>query len=98
MTLDIYIKPLGNRFLAAVFGLPNCTAEAPTPEEAIEQVQQEAQKWAKTNAVASLPGNERPRRSPKELIGMWADDEQWDEFIAAMKQYREELDANSDAP
>ena len=98
MTLDIYVKPLENGFLATVFGLPNCIAEAPTPEEAIEQVQQEAQKWQKADAVVSVAGPERgrPQRSPKELIGMWADDEQWDEFIEAMRRYRAELDANPD--
>ncbi len=96
MILDIYVKPLENGFLATVFGLPNCIAEAPTPEEAIEQVQQEAQKWQKADAVASVAGTERLRRSPKELIGMWADDEQWDEFVEAMRSYRAELDANPD--
>ena len=96
MTLDIYVKPLENSFLATVFGLPDCIAEASTPEEAIKQVQQEAQKWKKVDAVAALAGNERPHRSPKELIGMWADDDQWDEFIEAMQRYRTELDANPD--
>jgi predicted RNase H-like HicB family nuclease len=97
MTLDIYVKSLGNSFLAAVFGLPDCSAEAPTPEEAIEQVQQAAQRWKKTNAVASVEGETRERPT-KRFVGMWANNELFDEFVAEMKQYRAELDANPDTP
>ena len=97
MTLDIYVKSLENSFVATVSGLPDCVAEAPTPEEAIERVQQAAQRWRKANAVASVAGesHERPTRR---FVGMWANNELFDEFVAEMKQYRAELDANPDTP
>ena len=97
MTLNIYVRPIENGFLATVSGLPDCLAEAPTPEEAIEQVQQAAQKWKKANAVASVEDDTR-QRPTKRFAGMWANNELFDEFVDEMKKYRAELDANPDTP
>jgi predicted RNase H-like HicB family nuclease len=97
MTLNIYVKPIENGFLATVSGLPDCLAEAPTPEEAIEQVQHAAQRWKKAEAVASVD-DEIGERPTKRFVGMWANNELFDEFVDEMKQYRAELDANPNIP
>ncbi len=89
MILDIYVKSLENNFVATVSGLPDCVAEAPTPEEAIAQVQQAAQRWRKTNAVASVAG-EPHERPTKRFVGMWANNELFDEFVAEITAYREQ--------
>ena len=95
MNLNIYVKPIENGFLATVSGLPDCLAEAPTPEEAIEQVQQAAQRWKKASAVA-LVEDDINIRATRRFSGIWANNELFDEYVNEVKKYRAELDENSD--
>lgn len=97
MDFNILVRPVENGFIATVTGLPDCTVEASTREEAIRQAEQEAKEWLEKSEVIPLESIVPPKRSPKDFIGMWADDELFDEFVEAMKQYRAELDTSPDA-
>jgi predicted RNase H-like HicB family nuclease len=97
MTVDILVKPVDNGFQATVIGLPDCTAEAPTRDEAIEQARQEARELIAEGEVVRVE-LEGPKKYTKPGIGMWADDELFDEFVAEMKRYREQVDADPNQP
>lgn len=99
MTLEILVRPQGKGFKATVKGFDECTVEAPTREEAIALARHEAEEWIENSEVIKVETvSPRPfaHRIPHRGIGMWADDETFDDFVAAMKQYREQLDANTD--
>lgn len=97
MILDILVKPIDGGFMATVLGLPDCTAEAPTREAAIEQARREAQERMAGGEVVRV-NVDTPQRNAKFGIGMWANDELFDDFVAAMKRYREEIDADPNVP
>lgn len=92
MTREILITPTANGFMATVLGLPECEIEAPTREEAIEKVVAEAETLLANSEIVQIELNGTPK--PKSFAGMWADDKTFDAFIAAMKAYREEVNAD----
>jgi predicted RNase H-like HicB family nuclease len=100
MAFEILVKPTENGFLATVPGLPDCTVEAATREEAIERVRQEAKDWIERSEIIplELPEAAKLKRSPKDFVGMWEHNELFDEFQKEIQQYRAELDAQSEAP
>lgn len=95
MTIEILVKQQGKGFKATVKGLGVCTVEAPTREEAIAQARHEAEEWMNNSEVIKVETT-KSHRIPHRGIGMWADDETFDDFVAAMKQYRAQVDADPD--
>jgi predicted RNase H-like HicB family nuclease len=77
--------------LATVLGLPNCHAEGATREAALANVQR---LLAKRLARAELVSIDFPtENSELPMAGIFEHDPQWDEFQAAIADYRHELDA-----
>jgi predicted RNase H-like HicB family nuclease len=95
MTLEILVKPKGNGYRAFVKGYPECTVDAPTREEAVKQARTEAEDWMNNSEVIKVETSDS-HRIPHRGIGMWAEDETFDDFVEAMKQYRTQLDADPD--
>jgi predicted RNase H-like HicB family nuclease len=92
MTCEILVRPSENGFTATVLGLPDCTVEAATREEAIQKARVEAQNLIAAGEIIRVEiGQTQP---PQSFAGMWADDETFDDFVAAMKAYRQQV--NSD--
>jgi predicted RNase H-like HicB family nuclease len=95
MICEILVKQTGNGFLAAIPGLPDCLAEAPSKEEAIAKVKNQAQTWAATGefvrinslGLKSQLGN-GTLTSPQFL----------DDLMAAVKEVRAEIDADPNQP
>lgn len=99
MTLEIYVRPKGKGFKAIVKGFAECSVEAPTRDEAVALARHEAEALIENSDVIKVETSLQPRvahRIPHRGIGMWAEDETFDDFVAAMKQYREQLDADLD--
>jgi hypothetical protein len=99
MTLEIYVRPKGKGFKAIVKGFAECSVEAPTRDEAVALARHEAEELIENSDVIQVETSFPPRvphRIPHRGIGMWADDETFDDFVAAMKQYREQVNAESD--
>jgi predicted RNase H-like HicB family nuclease len=97
MTCEVLVRQEQEGFIATLLGLPGCVAQAPTRDEAIERVRLQAQDWlAKARSgdgeivqiEIDLP-NARERG-----VGVFADDETFPEFLAAMKAYRDQIDAD----
>ncbi len=95
MTIEILVRPKGKGFKATVKGFDECTVEAPTRDEAVALARHEAEEWIEQSEVIKVE-TFKSHRIPHRGIGMWADDETFDDFVAAMKQYRAQVDADPD--
>ncbi|MGH9800932.1 MAG: type II toxin-antitoxin system HicB family antitoxin [Blastocatellia bacterium] len=91
MNCDILVTPTENGFAATVLGLPDCAIEAPTRDEAIEKAKAEAEELITKSEIVRVEIN--GKIEPKSFAGMWANDQTFDDFLAAMKAYRAQLDA-----
>jgi len=97
MTCEVLVTQEQGGFIAMLLGLPGCVVQAPTRDEAIEKVRLRAQNWLTESRPADgeivqveidLP-NARERG-----VGAFADDETFPEFLAAVKAYRDQIDAD----
>ena len=82
-----------------MLGLPNCTVEAPTRAEAIRRAQAAAAKFISGADLVEIEiKSSAPTRSLHDFVGMWADDETFDEFVEAMNTYRQEAEMDEPQP
>lgn len=99
MTYDVLVKRANGRFTATVLGLPDCTVEAPTRAEAIRRARAAAAQVVAEGELVQIevtpPTLARPLSA---FVGMWAEDETFDEFISAMAAHRREIDADTIQP
>ncbi len=95
-TLDILVWPHESGFLATVLGLPVPVVQATTREAAIQQAQDEAQTLLAKSEVVHVENGANVRKSKTLRVGpgMWKDNALYDEFVAAMKEARAEINAN----
>jgi len=96
MTCEILVKPVAHGFVATVLGLTGCTVEAPTRDEAIDKARLEALSWLAGGEIVQVE-IDLPQ-AQKFGVGIFADDETFDEFLAAMKAYREQVDSDPKIP
>jgi predicted RNase H-like HicB family nuclease len=99
MQYQIFVQnPAERKFKASVVGLHSCIAEGQTKEEAIAGVQIVLEEQLAQGEFVTL--NLPPLTSPSsetsqaehpwmKFAGMWAEDPQFDEFVAEMKRERE---------
>ncbi len=95
MFCEILVKQTDTGFIAAVLGLPDCTAEAPNREEAIARVKAKAQSWTTTGEFVQIGG---VHAQSKVGFGIFADDQMFNDFTAALKEVRAEIDADPNQP
>lgn len=97
MICEVLVEQEQQGFTATLLGLPGCIVQAPTRDEAIEKIRLQAQDWLSEGKSAKgeivqveidLP-NARERG-----VGIFADDETFPEFLAAMKAYRDQIDSD----
>lgn len=98
MTCEILIRPVENGFAATVLGLPGCVVEAPTRDEAIEKARREIESLFANGEIIRVE-IEIPPQAKARGVGIFADEdeESWNNFLAAMKEYRQRLDADPNA-
>lgn len=95
MTYEVLVKQIENRFKATVLGLPDCAVEAPTRSEAIQRARAAAASFIGQGELVQIEVGSRP---PTSFAGMWADDETFEEFEAAVEAHRREIDADATQP
>jgi len=95
MTCDIFVRPFERGFIAAILGVPGCIVEAATRDEAIEKACNEMRNWLTAGEIVRVE-IECPPEAQKLGVGIFADedDESWNEFLTAMKEYRQQVDAD----
>lgn len=97
MTSTIMLNPTEEGFSATVIGLPGCTVEAPTRDEAIEKAKAAAETLLAKSELVQVEISGRAEHNGvalrKSFSGMWANDSTFADFLAAMKTYRAQLTA-----
>ena len=98
MRHDVYVRPSSNGYLATIAAVPERTIEAATREEAIAKAQAELKDIIAQGFLVSVETDEteRHKKPLSSFAGMWAKDETFDQFVAAMQAYRDEIDADPD--
>lgn len=100
MTVDVLVRrePRG-RYRATVLGWPECTTVAANREEAIERTRQCLVDLLAEAEIVQLDVDVRAESSAlAEFSGMWANDETFAEFVAAMEANRRQIDADEHQP
>jgi predicted RNase H-like HicB family nuclease len=99
MTCEIWVRPVENGFVATVLGLPGCAVAAPTRDEAIEKARLELRNILSEGEIVRVEIEGLPQAQERG-VGIFADvdDETWNEFLAAMKEYRAQVDADPNIP
>lgn len=81
-------------YTASVFGIPGCTAEGATKEEALGRLQEALAHHLADAEVVPLEMEKPQIEHPwSKFAGMFEDDPLFDEVIANIETYRRELDA-----
>jgi hypothetical protein len=95
MTCEIWVRSVENGFLATVLGLPGCAVEAPTRDEAIEKARLEVRNLLAEGEIVRVEIDDLPQAKERG-VGIFAhlDDETWNQFLTAMKEYRQQVDAD----
>ncbi len=100
MQYQIFVQSQNqNGYVAAVIGMPDCTAEGRTEDEAVNKTkaaleERLAQGKIITVEVASPQQTEHPLLKH---FGRFKDDSTFDDFLAEIDKYRRELDAEEAA-
>jgi hypothetical protein len=97
MTYNVLVKQSNSRFMAIVLGLPQVMVEATTRQGAIQKAHDAAVKFMADSEIVQIEVG-KPTIASRPLAsfaGMWADDETFDDFALAMKQYRAVLNSDS---
>ena len=95
LTYNVFVKKVGNRFAATVVGFPNCTVEAESRDQAIEQAREAVALFVSEGELVKIEVDTlSPTRSLSDFAGIWANDDNFEEFVEAMKSYRREVDAS----
>jgi predicted RNase H-like HicB family nuclease len=96
-TVPIVIeKQSGDRFTATIWGLPDCHASGGTREEALDAVQDLlAGRLQQAEVVLCQIPNLQEEHPLVKLAGKFKDDPYFDEMLASIATYRQELDAES---
>jgi predicted RNase H-like HicB family nuclease len=89
----------GNAMIATVLELPNCHAEAPTREQALEELKKQVVARLEKAEILSLelqpPPVQQPENPWMKFAGAFKDDPHFDEFQQAIQDYRREADAQT---
>jgi predicted RNase H-like HicB family nuclease len=98
-TVPIVIeKQNGDRFTATIWGLPDCHASGATREKALDAVQALlAHRLHQAEVVICQIPNSQADHPLVKLAGKFKDDPYFDEMLASISTYRQELDAESHA-
>jgi hypothetical protein len=100
VTVDVLVRRESKgRYRATVLGWPECTASAANREEAIERTRQCVVDLLAEGEIVQLDVETRPASSSlAQFVGMWADDETFDQFVALIETNRREVDADEGQP
>jgi hypothetical protein len=94
MTLNVLVQSNPEKgYTATVIGWPDFVVEGTTKEEALESVRAELARRLATSEIVTLEFEPTNHEHPwMKFAGMWKDDPTFDDFLAEIKAYREELD------
>ncbi len=89
----------GNHYVATVFGLPDCVAEAPTKAQALEKAKTALLERLQQGEIVNIEVGV-PASAVNPLLkhaGRFKDDPTYDAVLVEIENYRRELDAEARA-
>ncbi len=97
MTYDVWLTQKDDKFIARVCQWPEVVAESHNEDEALRKVEAKLKAFLSEGRIVKLAVDTEPDAHPwQPLIGMFADDPDWDEFQESIRRYRDEIDRASD--
>jgi predicted RNase H-like HicB family nuclease len=98
MTCDLWIRQREDGFVVTVPGLPGFVIEAATRDQAVEKARAEIRSLLASGELVRIDLGDIPEAKARG-VGIFADvdDETWNQFLAAMKEYRDQLDTDPNA-
>ncbi len=99
LNYDIGIKQLKNgKYQTFVLKYPSLKASGNSREEAIEKLSQRLQDFLKDTEIINLEIEiPQPEHPWIKLAGIFENDPQFDEFLQAIQDYRNEIDAQEES-
>ena len=95
MTYDVILRKTKNKYVARVRDWPEVIIEEDSREEAIAQIKAQLSEYL-SQPPEVIQIDLKPVVHGDNLwlqfAGMWADDPTWDDFVAEVKAYRQEID------
>ena len=93
MTYDVLLTKRDKKFIARVRNWPEVVVEGDTEEEVLLKAQADLKSLLINGRIVQLELDVKPNEHPwQKLVGMFADDPDWDKFQESIQQYREEID------
>ncbi len=96
MTFQIFVQQRPEQgYLASVVGIPDCMAEGETKEEAVAKAKEVLNQLLSQGELVTVEianGNHSSENPWLALYGRFKDDPTYDDFLAAIEEYRRELD------
>jgi len=88
----VYSNPEG-RYKATVRGWPDCVVEGHSRRQVIQRVRQTLVAMLSEAELVriEIEPSHPPEAGLVQLAGMWADDDTFDEFVAAMETHRHDV-------
>ncbi|BAZ09787.1 hypothetical protein NIES4071_15970 [Calothrix sp. NIES-4071] len=91
-----------NKFIASVVGIPNCSVVGSTRKEAIEIAHACLEDQLANGDLVTIEVQVAPNRIEDDPliknIGIFADDQTFDDFLAEIAAYRQQVDAQEVLP
>lgn len=96
MTYDVWITKKEGKFVAHVCQWAGIAAEGDTEEEALCKVRARIQSLMAGGRIVQLEVDIKPEEHPwRQFAGMFADDPDWEAFQQSIREYRAEIDRDS---
>jgi hypothetical protein len=100
MTYDVLVSHNPNGlYRATVLGWPDCTVEGPSRHEVIRRARQIlTDLLAEAELIQIEIEPPHARSALLQFAGMWAEDDTFDEFVAAMETHRHDVNIDERQP
>ena len=93
MTYDVLLTKRDKKFIARVRNWPEVTVEGDSEAEVLLKAQADLRSLLTNGRIVQLELDVQPAEHPWQgLVGMFADDPDWDKFQESIRQYRAEID------
>ncbi|MDX1522217.1 MAG: hypothetical protein R3264_11355 [Anaerolineae bacterium] len=100
MTYDVILRKKDDKYIARIRDWPELVVEEFSREAAIDQMKtQLAEYLSNPPEIVQIDVESQDQKNPwLKYAGMWVDDPTWEDFLAEVNAYRQEIDkANPEA-
>ncbi len=92
MQYQILVKQQNNSFLATALGIPECSVEAQTREQAVIKAREAIENWLAQGEIITVEVETASSNPWLKLHGQLKDEPLFDDFVAEVNSYRKSVD------